>query len=29
MAVIAANVFTNFVNLAAQTDVDFPAVSGL
>ncbi len=27
MAVIAANVFTNFVNLAAQTDVDFPAVN--
>lgn len=27
MAVISANVFTNFVNLAAQTDVDFPPVA--
>jgi uncharacterized peroxidase-related enzyme len=26
MAVISANVFTNFINLAAQTEVDFPAV---
>ena len=27
MAVISANVFTNFINLAAQTEVDFPAVN--
>jgi len=27
MAVMAANFFTNFVNLAAQTQVDFPSVA--